>query len=472
MQQCRKLLKEYRNGNYKVRIFSDGTKVRFSKDDEFCSKFPESIDLKITNQCDLRCPMCHEKSTPMGKEGDLNHPFLDTLVPGTELAIGGGNPLEHRDLIPFLQKMKRKGIICNITVNQVHLVKHKELIQKLINNKLIYGLGISVTKDLFIDEVIEFCAKNSNSVIHVIAGIINQKLIKKLSNNHLKILILGYKAKGRGKTYYPDSFDENMNYLKYGIMEISKGFDIVSFDNLAIIQLKMKNKVEDYESLYMGDDGEFTMYIDLVKKEFSVSSVSDFRFKLKEDIRDMFKKVKEITPIYHIEYYESTDEDEMLFATLKEDDSYTFFFDEEKREWVFSGLRLRDIIRPLERIDENLMAWLTLGKFADELYESMFGLRIYKEKERGVNPIEDLVNSLVEFAKDHYIVGFNDSTIKHLSAKDLEEAYHSGFYELIEKYYNDINSNDKYTFIKIEQKEDDYIVHLNDELFKDIEPNE
>ena len=185
-----------------------------------------------------------------------------------------------------------------------------------------------------------------------------------------------------------------------------------------------------------------------------------------------FKKVKEITPIYHIEYYESTDEDEMLFATLKEDDSYTFFFDEEKREWVFSGLRLRDIIRPLERIDENLMAWLTLGKFADELYESMFGLRIYKEKERGVNPIEDLVNSLVEFAKDHYIVGFNDSTIKHLSAKDLEEAYHSGFYELIEKYYNDINSNDKYTFIKIEQKEDDYIVHLNDELFKDIEPNE
>ena len=129
MQQCRKLLKEYRNGNYKVRIFSDGTKVRFSKDDEFCPKFPESIDLKITNQCDLRCPMCHEKSTPMGKEGDLNHPFLDTLVPGTELAIGGGNPLEHRDLIPFLQKMKRKGIICNITVNQVHLVKHKELIQ-------------------------------------------------------------------------------------------------------------------------------------------------------------------------------------------------------------------------------------------------------------------------------------------------------------------------------------------------------
>ena len=161
----------------------------------------------------------------------------------------------------------------------------------------------------------------------------------------------------------------------------------------------------------------------------------------------------------------------MLFATLKEDDSYTFFFDEEKREWVFGGLRFRDITRPMERIDENLMAWLTLGNFVDELYESMFGLRIYKEKEIEKNPVDELVNSLVEFAKDHYIVGFNDKTIKHLSAKELEEAYHCGFYDLIEKYYEEI-IEDKYSFIKIEKKDDDYIVHLNDELFNDIEPDE
>lgn len=470
MKQCR-LLNEYINGNYTVRIYSDGTKIRFSKEDEFNSEFPESIDLKITNRCDLRCPMCHEKSTPMGKHADLNHKFLDSLQAGTELAIGGGNPLDHPELIPFLQRMKKQGIICNITVNQVHFVKHLELIDKLLNTKLIYGLGISVTKDLFIDQIVEYAKVNSNCVIHAIAGIINKELIDKLSNNHLKLLILGYKAKGRGKSYYPDDFDKNMLYLKYGIMEISKGFDIVSFDNLAIVQLKMKEKVDDFESLYMGDDGQFTMYIDLVKKEFSVSSISDFRFKLIGDIKDMFKKVKEVNPLYHIEYYQTKDEDEMLFATLKEDDSYTFFFDEEKREWVFGGLRFRDITRPMERIDENLMAWLTLGNFVDELYESMFGLRIYKEKEIEKNPVDELVNSLVEFAKDHYIVGFNDKTIKHLSAKELEEAYHCGFYDLIEKYYEEIKE-DKYSFIKIEKKDDDYIVHLNDELFNDIEPDE
>ena len=49
---------------------------------------------------------CHEQSGPHGVHGDLNNPLLDTLHPYTELAIGGGNPLEHPDLIPFLQKMK------------------------------------------------------------------------------------------------------------------------------------------------------------------------------------------------------------------------------------------------------------------------------------------------------------------------------------------------------------------------------
>ena len=191
MKQCR-LLNEYINGNYTVRIYSDGTKIRFSKEDEFNSEFPESIDLKITNRCDLRCPMCHEKSTPMGKHADLNHKFLDSLQAGTELAIGGGNPLDHPELIPFLQRMKKQGIICNITVNQVHFVKHLELIDKLINTKLIYGLGISVTKDLFIDKIVEYAKVNSNCVIHAIAGIINKELIDKLSNNHLKLLILGY----------------------------------------------------------------------------------------------------------------------------------------------------------------------------------------------------------------------------------------------------------------------------------------
>lgn len=288
-----KLLSEYNNGNYKVKLFSDGTKIRYTKDDELHPEFPESIDLKITNRCDLRCLMCHEKSTPNGKNADLNQLFFSTLKKGTELAIGGGNPLEHPDLILFLQRMKENGIICNITINQIHLIKNELLIQKLIDEKLIYGLGVSISKDLFLNEIIEFAKRNSNVVIHVIAGVIDIKTLEKIYDKNLKLLILGYKSIGRGIDYYSKTIEDNILYLEKNIMDISKHFNIVSFDNLSIKQLKMEEKVDNFDLLYMGDDGDFTMYIDLVKKEFACSSISQKRYKIKDDIKEMFKKIQE-----------------------------------------------------------------------------------------------------------------------------------------------------------------------------------
>ena len=136
-------LGSYINGNYTVKIYDDGTKIRETiKDDDkvFDAKFPENIDLKITNKCDLGCPMCHEKSTIKGLEGNiLDIKFIDSLRPFTELAIGGGNVLSHKDLIPFLELLKNKKIIANITINQIHFEKNIELIDYLITNKLIYG---------------------------------------------------------------------------------------------------------------------------------------------------------------------------------------------------------------------------------------------------------------------------------------------------------------------------------------------
>ena len=158
----------------------------------------------------------------------------------------------------------------------------------------------------------------------------------------------------------------------------------------------------------------------------------------------------------------------MLFATLTEDDSYTFFFDYKTREWLFGGLRFRDITRVMERIDTNLVGKLTLGKYVEELYESMFGLRISIE-ERKVSPLDELINNLVELNKELYML---KSSNKYLSLKEVEERYHCGFLELVEKYYNDIKENQDYSFVNIEKQNDDYIIRFNDELFLDIEPDE
>ena len=44
----------------------------------------------------------------------------------------------------------------------------------------------------------------------------------------------------------------------------------------------------------MGDDGQFTMYIDMVNKEFASSSTSVLRFDLTDNIREMFAWLQEI----------------------------------------------------------------------------------------------------------------------------------------------------------------------------------
>ena len=126
------ILGDYVNGNYYVRIYGDGTKIRENDLDFFEPAFPESFDIKITNQCDMGCPMCHEDSKPDGKHGDILHlPFLDSIHPYTELAIGGGNPLAHPDLIPFLRLCKDRDLIPNITVNKVHFMKAIPLLHDL-----------------------------------------------------------------------------------------------------------------------------------------------------------------------------------------------------------------------------------------------------------------------------------------------------------------------------------------------------
>lgn len=285
-----KLIAVYQNGNYSVKLYSDGTKIKTTKDDKFIANFPDSMDLKITDYCDMNCPMCHEKSSVNGKHGNLNEDFLSTLKRGTELAIGGGNPLSHPDLIPFLTRMKKQGVICNLTVNETHLKKDREFIDKLISQNLIYGLGVSIKA--YNEYAVSFAKSYKNTVLHVINGIFED--YDKISNQDLKILILGYKMFGKGEKYYNSEIESNKQHTKEILPSLLNKFDCVSFDNLALEQLDVKSIIspEDYESMFMGNDGEATMYIDLVNRQFAKSSTSFDRYPMEKDIITMFNTVK------------------------------------------------------------------------------------------------------------------------------------------------------------------------------------
>ena len=99
---------------------------------------------------------------------------------------------------------------------------------------------------------------------------------------------------GRGVDYFSDSVVRVQKDYYKNIHRIIKGFKITSFDNLAIEQLKIQRTMLDnqWDEFYMGDDGSFTFYIDLVKEQFSKNSFANNRFPLTDDVTDMFQYIK------------------------------------------------------------------------------------------------------------------------------------------------------------------------------------
>lgn len=297
----REVIGAYKNGNYHVIILSDGTMIRNCKEDIMVPEFPDSMDIKITNKCTgTNCLYCHENSGPDGKHGKiLNVPFLESLHKYTQLAIGGGNVLEHPDLIPFLIWCKGKNLIPSITLNQKHFIENIDTVRYLVRENLIYGLGVSLTQ--VTPELINILREFQNAVLHVIAGIVRKEVLEQLYDNDIKMLILGYKQFRRGEELYaiPEmkyDIDKNINYLKTNLADVIQHFKTVSFDNLAIKQLNVRSLMDEstWKQFYMGDDGKFTMYIDTVNCEYAVSSTSTNRYKYTdESIETMFNVVRQ-----------------------------------------------------------------------------------------------------------------------------------------------------------------------------------
>lgn len=287
-------LSRYRNGGYQVSLYADGTKTR-EKLSDAPARFAENIDIKITDYCDAGCPMCHESSTRAGLHGNLDYDFLLSIPSGTEVAIGGGNPLSHPGLPRFLRELKELGVIPNITINQIHLTD--AVVDQLLDwteQGMIYGTGISLVRPQA-----DFAARIRrlpHAVLHVINGYHRFAEVMKLGNQGMRVLVLGYKTWGRGVDYHTQNVQALQEDWYENFYALFTAFDVVSFDNLAIEQLNLRRILTDkeWEQFYMGDDGNFTFYLDLVKGQFAQNSFSPKRYDVRpfRDVAQMFNHVR------------------------------------------------------------------------------------------------------------------------------------------------------------------------------------
>lgn len=310
-------LYSYKNGNYHVTLEADGTKIRETCDPdatEFLPEFPEQMDCKITNNCDMGhgvgglniCSYCHESSHTQGKHGNLQNTLkvLDCLPQGIEIAIGGGNPLAHPNLLLFLRGLRKMGAVPNLTINELHLTsKYWGLIHKILSSQLAFGIGVSyrsVNKD---HSGLYRMMDYPHAIIHLIAGIDDvddiRGLMKKIKTK--KFLLLGFKDFRKGSVYkrkFPEVVERNLrkwyNQLPLFVNEVVNAGGVVSFDNLGIEQLGVRRLMneDEWNLFFQGAEGTSSFYLDAVKEEFALNSMHPVRYKYLDSVVEMFNHIR------------------------------------------------------------------------------------------------------------------------------------------------------------------------------------
>lgn len=298
---------KYKNGNYEIRLYHDGTKIRLLDDKKFSKfepAFAECIDMTITEKCNYGCSFCYLGCTSEKKHPDLDsdgiNTFIKSLNPGTEVAINI-NDVEQPGLENFLMKLRNQKVVTNATVSFKELVKHESILHEWQKKQLIFGIGISTS--IFDYTSVKLIKSFKNSVIHIIAGVLNEKDLKDLMNSietipFVRLLVLGYKNLGRA--CLNEKVKDNIDLMKDYIPRMLETTSVLSFDNLAIEQLDVKSMFlsDTWEKIFMGNEGEFTYYVNLTDMTYGINSIapSNERYEMKEqgyDSVQMFRYLKE-----------------------------------------------------------------------------------------------------------------------------------------------------------------------------------
>lgn len=273
---------KYRNGNAVVTLdLRDGTRIIEYPDNEpLTLQTPLNIDIRVSTQCPYgynvetqksTCAFCHESALVDGQEchyGILQQILMDAKLPrGTEIALGVNEVTDN--LVQFVKKLYRLGLVVNITMNERYILQYGDqgLKQML---PYVFGLGISYRSLQGCLSLPDWIADYPHTVIHVINGIDNFDDIKELGIKYRKLLVLGEKDFGFNRGKVNLDTPEHKQW-KSNIMQLTKIFDIVSFDNLVLQQLEIRGKItdEEYKSFYQG---EHSMYINAVEQYFAPSS--------------------------------------------------------------------------------------------------------------------------------------------------------------------------------------------------------
>lgn len=261
-----------------VMLFSrkDGTKMRFSIGSYEKASKPELVDIKITNFCSAGCSFCYQASTVQGKHAsmeDVDFVIRELAkVKVSEVAIGGGDPLEFPHIVETLQKFHAAGIVPNFTT------KFPARVRKLWPeiSHLIGGFAYSAETPGQVRSAARLLKRGGVPDhfvnLHYVMGLGKREHFKEYltaaSEVGYRVTLLGYKTSGRGKDVIPFPYDWWIDAVNELIAE--GNCPSLSVDTPLADQYHGEMPVPVYS--YHRNEGAFSMYIDVSEMTFGASS--------------------------------------------------------------------------------------------------------------------------------------------------------------------------------------------------------
>jgi len=266
----------------------------FEKNPKY-APWPELADISISNHCTNGCDFCYRDSKPNNSFMSLDdyeyllkqlrHPHWGNVF---QVALGGGEPLEHPDFMKIIDITLANEVIPNFTTNGKYLAN--DLIMKL-KNKL-GAIAISTLDIKTIDkDVIENLKKNRIKCnLHYVLNYHNVKqaidILNGKYNQCLKdtnsIIFLTYKPLGRANNFPTLKMDQNfLNFVS--IIENNSCSTRIGFDACFVPMLMHYTNV-DLKYIDPCECAFFSVYIDekLRMSPCSFSDNKEFTYSIKE----------------------------------------------------------------------------------------------------------------------------------------------------------------------------------------------
>jgi len=236
---------------------------------------PEALDMKITDFCTRGCAYCYQSSHPGGDHAQNLLQWADVIeqLGVFEVAIGGGEPMSHPQLPEFLRELRRRDIVPHVTTRDWSWLHDNDRRSEILKHvgRIAYSVDNLRDTRRVLSQAEHWGIIDKITLHHVVGVTPESDFIDLLVMAHcyrVPVILLSFKAVGRGRHFEPDRVNWKQVVHKY-----TRFIGGVGIDTGLAQQIRPDDGIPSW--CYHTVEGNFTMYLDAVRRIAKRSSYEE-----------------------------------------------------------------------------------------------------------------------------------------------------------------------------------------------------